>query len=849
MSINEYLPFGIAEGANVLTSEEYRYLPVRLSGFTSGVAKSEQLNTVWRQSSVIASAVAQVISSNDENDILDDGDYLGVAQRLSGAISLLADKKQTERVKQTTGNSLLDVMSQDAVTRQIAALSNAISQVTIKTEGWTQVATAGQTVIEPPFEFESCLLIIDGLVQYIDSSYTIENNKIILANTPKLKGGEKIHVIVGLPVGALTQTPSVSINDAGIANTFTHPNFWFDDNFYRISKQSEVIDPINGRYYFSNANIQLNDNDGLPSITVSSKSINAIGTFAYNISAASLAELGFEKGKAATFGLRFIASNGGEKTGNDRTLVQQYRADDSEITERRMTISHPSASTPLFPIENYASFVLDEQCARVRIFFSVSSSFNSVTVDRFMLTTGSVTAYRPSYFRAISAITSNQSTTQSAVVSLSGSDEVGNGTADSPYKTVNKAIAALGGVGKVYISGGTRYGEQIDASKIIDIEMVGSDDATHNRTEFYFGSKLNNAVKTENRAKVYQCPIDIVGQPNHIWLDSVADIETKILPEHRHPLSRGREHRLWCTKIYATKAQQSTNAALNEIESARIPLCYYSTTEKVMYFSLPENINISTANVYVAMNNNLGLFNNVSNIWTPKGVLKMTNIHVRYGGVNRRGFIRSVARSCSVIGAPNNGFDVSWFDEDILGEACGCGSGKETNGDGFNATQKSDWVHHNIYAHDCNDDGVSSHQNCVEVGYSPVAEFNSGAGLCPSYGAQAIYHNPLTICNSVNERVNQWKKGGITCIQSPRLEDNGVITDCTVYGGVSIGDLNSYWDDGLDADKAAQLTTHDCVAINPIEYGFANQRAIDCKHSGTGTPKKDGVVSLTLTDI
>lgn len=86
MAKNEFLPFGIAEGANVLSNQEYERLAARFNGFISGVAKSKELNTVWRQSSVISSAIAQFIVDSDNQDLLDNGDVASIKTRLVTAI-------------------------------------------------------------------------------------------------------------------------------------------------------------------------------------------------------------------------------------------------------------------------------------------------------------------------------------------------------------------------------------------------------------------------------------------------------------------------------------------------------------------------------------------------------------------------------------------------------------------------------------------------------------------------------------------------------------------------------------------------------------------------------------------
>ncbi|MDC9593494.1 phage tail protein [Xenorhabdus sp. IM139775] len=86
MAKNEFLPFGLADGANVLPNDEYGKLAARTNGFSSGVAKSQELNKVWRQASVIASVVAQFIAETTGRDALDDGNLAALQNGLLSAL-------------------------------------------------------------------------------------------------------------------------------------------------------------------------------------------------------------------------------------------------------------------------------------------------------------------------------------------------------------------------------------------------------------------------------------------------------------------------------------------------------------------------------------------------------------------------------------------------------------------------------------------------------------------------------------------------------------------------------------------------------------------------------------------
>ncbi|CNE11875.1 phage tail protein [Yersinia kristensenii] len=91
MAKNEILPFGIGANANVLTPAKYEALAARIGGFSSGVAASEQLNTVWRQSTFIASVLAQFIANRSNKDVLDDGGTAALLTNLELAIKTYAN--------------------------------------------------------------------------------------------------------------------------------------------------------------------------------------------------------------------------------------------------------------------------------------------------------------------------------------------------------------------------------------------------------------------------------------------------------------------------------------------------------------------------------------------------------------------------------------------------------------------------------------------------------------------------------------------------------------------------------------------------------------------------------------
>lgn len=87
---NDFLPFAATSTANVIDQATYQTLEARTGGFVAGVAKSMQLNKVWRQSSIMAAALGQFIAESTKDDVIDDGDIAKLVAALTKAINSIA---------------------------------------------------------------------------------------------------------------------------------------------------------------------------------------------------------------------------------------------------------------------------------------------------------------------------------------------------------------------------------------------------------------------------------------------------------------------------------------------------------------------------------------------------------------------------------------------------------------------------------------------------------------------------------------------------------------------------------------------------------------------------------------
>jgi hypothetical protein len=92
----DFLPFASAAGANVITQAAYVGQPWQTGGFSAGLAQSIQLNKVWRQSSIIASVVAQAICDVTGQTVIDDGTIATIEANLIGLIRSVGGTYQVD---------------------------------------------------------------------------------------------------------------------------------------------------------------------------------------------------------------------------------------------------------------------------------------------------------------------------------------------------------------------------------------------------------------------------------------------------------------------------------------------------------------------------------------------------------------------------------------------------------------------------------------------------------------------------------------------------------------------------------------------------------------------------------
>lgn len=142
MAENNFKPFAVGAGANVLTQTEWEALVALSTGFTAGIARSGEVNKALRQATVMASVLAQYIADTSDSDVLDDGDVSALVVKLKTALNSIIPSIPVTSVNSKTGDVILGAGDVGAYPATGGDLSGSLN-----TTG--QISEAGERVYSP----------------------------------------------------------------------------------------------------------------------------------------------------------------------------------------------------------------------------------------------------------------------------------------------------------------------------------------------------------------------------------------------------------------------------------------------------------------------------------------------------------------------------------------------------------------------------------------------------------------------------------------------------------------------------------------------------------------------------
>ena len=371
-----------------------------------------------------------------------------------------------------------------------------------------------------------------------------------------------------------------------------------------------------------------------------------------------------------------------------------------------------------------------------------------IFLGRFIYTRGITLDYR-NVFRNMNKYEGNGSSSNFKIcyISPDGSDDVGDGTSENPFVTVNKALSS--NASKVMVKQGI-YTQTIDFAnaKHGSVSIVPYD--TTGRVVFVHPDAFITSSEQAVRGyyNVYSCNYNkSIHEEIRLYQDGVPDADTLISDAERNPYERGQAYRCLDTKIVPCSSN-NLNDALTEIENSKTYKYYHDTSNGVLYFSRPKTV---TMNQPIMQSYPAGyIFANQSRALE----VSIYGIECKYMRFNAAGAIFHVedCKVANVYGAGGFIYDCGLSTEFVRCEASGTYYANG-GGDGFNGHSYSEGDTFSkqttcrlvdCWSHDNMDDGYSDHERSETEIYGGLFEYNGKGGVTPSFGSHCACYNVVS---------------------------------------------------------------------------------------------------------
>lgn len=287
-------------------------------------------------------------------------------------------------------------------------------------------------------------------------------------------------------------------------------------------------------------------------------------------------------------------------------------------------------------------------------------------------------------------------------VSVTGSDDLGDGSYDNPYATIKKATLGVSYGGAVVVKNGTYWNPSMFHKE--GVELKGE---SKEGTILIRGQKITEAESVSGYTKVLKSISPYVNKVSiiNIFQYNTADERTLILDDERLQVHGRHDHRCPITN----KMKRVTSLAL--VESTEEPTFFYDGTD--LFFSIKTGTNLTDNPIFApqfekeAINSDL----NISNI---------TLLGIGYAVQSKTTTLRSVNIGCVnsshlyCSGGQMNLYDVNSF---------------QSQNDGSGGGVYGNIKEYNSWFHDNDDEGSSCHEETVVRRKSSVYEYNASSGV------------------------------------------------------------------------------------------------------------------------
>lgn len=333
-----------------------------------------------------------------------------------------------------------------------------------------------------------------------------------------------------------------------------------------------------------------------------------------------------------------------------------------------------------------------------------------------------------------------------------------DGTYDYPYKTIAPAILALSKLnsGKLIIDEGV-YTESLDLAilKSGDYQIIAKDTK---KVILTGGRNITGWTKTSGYTNIYETPftytlLDFTRLGGAIVFED-GNPSKPIEERHYNPLQRNLSYRLPFTAILpkTSLSEVDANAGTYFISDGKLYL-HTSNSDDPNTNGFSYKRTTGAANTYVK-----------ADIQTEHINLTMFGLRFMYWNIGfvANGFARNIRYNCSSFATVGNGcfqndsgYVETHFEEVAFGNIDGENSHFARAFTDYasmpdNRVHSPFVVHNFLWAHDCGDDGESSHEQHIVTMNNCLLEYNGDSGSRASNDATYTYNNCLA-------RKNGWE--------------------------------------------------------------------------------------------
>lgn len=413
-------------------------------------------------------------------------------------------------------------------------------------------------------------------------------------------------------------------------------------------------------------------------------------------------------------------------------------------------------------------------------------------------------------------------------ISPTGDDGQDGGTAENPVQTLSRAKEILSGEGELVFLTGIYENLDFDLSDFAKVSAVGDVKLV------YYAAKVTEAAKVAGYQRVYAAPYG-GSYSKDLWQFDVPDANTAISDGERHPLQRGRSHRLEHTRIYPATKLCGTDLALagylEAMEADHTRWMYYMDGE-TCYFTVPEG-DLAEHPLIVPGSTVLKA--------SRERKVQISGVKIYFASL-QTGKLTGVLEDVTVGYHTKNGA-IMW--DNTFGLTLSRCEAVAGSNDGINGHTAGAVTCVDCWGHDCSDDGESAHEECHIIQHGGLYEYN-GNGCTPASGASGAYIGTVCRNNGAWDWVSDPAGTGFSA------QSTSTTAPATMH---CLGCQTSGCKIGYRQTSASKATFVSCVSMNDVTPFGAGQQincaAFDDAHPGYGAEEwvfelEDGTVETKL---